>query len=363
MMMVPGPVGCRPNVLEALAAQPLHPTDPRYVEVFRRVFKGMRGVFGAPKGQPVIFNGGGLLAMEAACASLLEPDDEVLVVDNGFFGEIFIQIIKCHAKRVTVLITSFGDRVPTDKVEAELRKGRFKALAFNHVETSSGVKAQIEELAAVAQAHGALTLVDGVSAVGGEVVEQRAWGVDVYCASTQKALAAPPGLALLMLGSRALEILENRKTLIKGFYLDLRKWVDSMRSYEEGGPPRLVSTPSTNLVMALATSLDDIVTEGISNRIQRHHRIADVMRSGLVAHGFTLVPKHSSFFANTVTAAYTPEGAPASNLVKQMAQQGVLIAPGIGEYRDQLVRIGHMGGVTLEDVKTTLQAIGQTITH
>jgi alanine-glyoxylate transaminase/serine-glyoxylate transaminase/serine-pyruvate transaminase len=323
----------------------------------------MRHVFGASKGQPVLFNGGGLLALEAACASLLEPDDEVLVINNGFFGEMFLEIIRCHAKRVTVLITAFGDRVPTAEVEAELRKGRFKALAFTHVETSSGVKAQIEELAAAAQAHGALTLVDGVSAVGGEAVEQEAWGVDVYCASTQKALAAPPGLALLMLGSQALEVLENRKPPIKGFYLDLRKWIDSMRSYEEGGRPRLVSTPSTNLVMALATALDDILAEGIGKRIERHSAIAEAMRVGILALGLSLVPKQSSFFANTVTAAYLPPKVQASRVVKQMAQQGVLIAPGIGEYREQLVRVGHMGSVTMEDTVTTLHAVRQALTH
>ncbi len=359
--MVPGPVCCSSSVLQALANQPLHPMDPQYVEVFQRVFKGMRKVFGAPNGQPVLLNGGGLLALESACASLLEPNDEVLVVDNGFFGKMFTQIIKCHVRHVTVLTAPLGERVTTEKVEEKLGKGRFRVLAFSHVETSSSVKAQIKELAATAQAHGALTIVDGVSAVGGETVEQEAWGVDLYCASTQKALAAPPGLTLLMLGPQALEALENRKTPVNGFYLDLRKWVDSMRSYEEGGPPRLVSTPSTNLVMALATALNDITTEGISNRVQRHRKIAEAMRSGLVAHGLALVPKHSSFFANTVTAAYAPERTQATHLVKQIAQQGVLIAPGIGEYRNQLVRIGHMGGVTMEDVKTTLSAVGQAI--
>jgi alanine-glyoxylate transaminase/serine-glyoxylate transaminase/serine-pyruvate transaminase len=336
--------------------------DPRYIEIFQRVFKGMRSVFGAPGGQPVLFNGGGLLALEAACASLLEPDDEVLVVDNGFFGEMFTQIIKCHVTRVKVLSASLGDQITTRQVEEELKKERFRVLAFSHVETSTGVRAQIKELAETAQAHGALTMVDGVSAVGGELVEQEALGVDVYCASTQKALAAPPGLALLMLGSRAVDTLERRKTPIKGFYLDLSKWVDSMRSYEDGGPPRLVSTPSTNLVQAFVCALEDIMEERVVDRVKRHATIAETMRAGLGLLGYPLVPKHPRYFANTVTAAFVPSGIQASQLVREVARLGVLVAPGIGSDRDQLIRIGHMGGVTLEDVETTLAALRQATT-
>ena len=361
-MMVPGPVACHPEVLKALAAQPLHPHDLDFVKMFRRVLQGLREVFRAPNGQPILFNGGGLLAMEVACANFIEPKDHILIINNGFFGEELIRVTKCYSRNVETLTVPLGDRVPLKEVQARLYSEEFQVLAVSHIDTGSGVKAQLRQLVQSAQRTDTLTIVDTVSSVGGEYLEQSRWGIDVCFASTQKAIAGPPGIALLMLSEKAMRRLDARKEPISSIYMNLKQWITSMQSYELEEVPRLVSTPASNLVAALDVALHLIQQEGLQQRIQRHQQNAQELRDGIISLGLTLVPKHPDYFSNTITTVFSPEHIAATKIAKQMLNQGVLIAPGLGQFRESLFRIGHMGNVTPADISITLAVLQQTLT-
>ncbi len=360
-MMVPGPVDCPTEVLKALSEQPLYPHNPQFIASFRRVLQGLRRVFGAPDGQPVLMNGGGLLAMEVACANFMEPDTHVVILNSGFFGDQLLRVAKCYSKNITVLEAQFGERVALDRVRKHLDSSECHVLAVSHIDTESGVKADLKNLAAIAQENGVLTIVDAVASVGGERIEQTQWGVDVCFASTQKALACPPGLALLMLSPRALQHLEDRKAPPSMVYQNLQLWIDSMQSYEADGVPRLVSTQATNLIAALDVALELIRKEGLEKRIQRHEQIAQHIRDGVTNLGLELVPKHPEYYANTVTTMFSPEKILASSVVEQMLKNNVRIAMGLGPRREELLRIGHMGITTLTDATTTLAALKQAL--
>lgn len=359
-MMVPGPVDCPAEVLKALSEQPLYPRNPQFIAIFQRVLQGLREVFGASDGQPVLMNGGGLLAMEVACANFMEPDTHVVILNSGFFGDQLLRVAKCYSNNVTMLEAQFGERVALDKVRKHLDSSECQVLAVSHVDTESGVKADLQALSKIAQEKGALTIVDAVASVGGEHIKQTDWGVDVCFASTQKALACPPGLALLMLGPRALQRLNSRMTPPAMVYQNLQLWIDSMQSYEEENP-RLVSTQATNLIAALDVALKLIKQEGLEQRIQRHEQIAAHIREGVTALGLELVPKLSEYYANTVTTMYSPDKILASSIVEQMLKNDVRIATGLGPHREELLRIGHMGITTLTDATTTLAALKRVL--
>ena len=359
-MMVPGPVDCPPEVLKALSGQPLYPHNPQFIASFQRVLRGLHDVFGAPDGQPVLMNGSGLLAMEVACANFLDPDTHVVILNSGFFGDQLLRVAKCYSNNVTMLEAQFGERVAHDRVRRHLDSSECHVLAVSHVDTESGVKADLKALAEIAQEKGALTIVDAVASVGGEHMRQTEWGVDVCFASTQKALACPPGLALLMLGPRALQRLNSRTAPPAMVYQNLQLWIDSMKSYEEE-TPRLVSTQATNLIAALDVTLKLIEQEGLEQRIQRHEQIAAHIREGVTALGLELVPKLSEYYANTVTTMYSPDKILASSVVEQMLKNNVRIATGLGPRREELLRIGHMGITTLKDAKTTLAVLKRVL--
>ncbi|MFX0078937.1 MAG: pyridoxal-phosphate-dependent aminotransferase family protein [Candidatus Hermodarchaeota archaeon] len=361
LMMVPGPVDCSSKVLKALSEQPLYPRNPQFIASFRRVLQGLREVFGASDGQPVLMNGSGLLAMEMACANFMEQDTHVVILNSGFFGDQLLRVAKCYSKNITVLEAQFGERVALDRVRKHLDSSECQVLAVSHIDTESSVKADLKDLATIAQEKGVLTIVDAVASVGGEWIEQTRWGVDVCFASTQKALACPPGLALLMLSPRALQHLKNRKTPPSTVYQNLKLWIDSMQSYETNGVPRLVSTQATNLIAALDVALELIRKEGLEQRIQRHEQIAQCIREGVTEMGLELVPKRPEYYANTVTTMYSPNQLLASSVIEQMLKNNVRIAPGLGPRREELLRIGHMGITTLTDATTTLVALKRVL--
>ncbi len=180
-------------------------------------------------------------------------------------------------------------------------------------------------------------------------------------ASTQKALACPPGLALLMLSPRALQHLDDRTTPPSMVYQNLQLWIDSMQSYETNSVPRLVSTQATNLIAALDVALELIRKEGLEQRIQRHEQVAQHIREGVTKMGLELVPKYPEYYANTVTTTYSPNQLHASSIVEQMLKHGVRIATGLGPRLEELLRIGHMGITTLEDAKATLTVLERVL--
>jgi alanine-glyoxylate transaminase/serine-glyoxylate transaminase/serine-pyruvate transaminase len=129
-------------------------------------------------------------------------------------------------------------------------------------------RAPVEEVARIAREHGALTVVDGVCAVGGEELRQDAWDIDVCLTASQKALGAPPGLALVMAGPRALAARRAKKVPVASLYLDMHEWLPIMEAYERG-TPQYFATPPVNLILALDVSLTQLLAEGVAPRVAR----------------------------------------------------------------------------------------------
>ena len=198
LLMIPGPIELEPEVLRAAGRATLGHMDPEFARAFGRALGRTREVFGAPGGQPFVIAGSGTLAMELGAANLVEPGDRAVVVNTGFFSDRMGAILERLGAEVTHVRAPLGGAPEAAEIERALAAGPSKVLAVTHVDTSTGVRADVEGLARLATAHGALSLVDGVCATGGERFDQDAWGVDVCLTASQKALGVPPGLALVI---------------------------------------------------------------------------------------------------------------------------------------------------------------------
>ena len=206
LLMIPGPIEFEPAVLAAMGAPTTSHLAPEFVEAFGQALGKMRQVFLCPDGQPIVLAGTGTLAMDSAGANLVEPGDRVLVFNTGYFGDRFGALLERYGAALTHLRAAPGDRPTLDEVEHALRQGGYKLVTITHVDTSTGVLADVKELAELAGKYGALSVVDGVCSVAGEELAMSDWGVDVAFTASQKAIGVPPGLALLMVGPRAMEV-------------------------------------------------------------------------------------------------------------------------------------------------------------
>lgn len=357
LLMIPGPVEFEPAVLAAMGEPTTSHLAPDFVEAFGQALQDMHTVFESPSGQPLVLAGSGTLAMDCAGANLIEQGDKALVVDTGYFSERFAAILQRYGAQVTRISTSPGNRPSLERVKAALEANTFKLLTITHVDTSTGVIAEVEQIAALGRKYGVLVVVDGVCSVAGEALNMDAWGVDLALTASQKAIGVPPGLALLMIGPRALETFQKRSTPVLNYYADWTNWLPIMQAYE-ARKTSYFGTPPVNLIFALSTSLKQILTEGIPQRVTRHIAISQVCKAGINALGLSQVPLRPDFAAHTLTAPRYPIGVNGPDFLAQVLQSGVTLAGGLlPAIRSEYFRIGHMGAVTPSDILATISAI------
>lgn len=361
LLMIPGPIEFEPDVLSALGEPTTSHLAPDFMEAFGHTLEQMRQVFASPSGQPLVLAGSGTLAMDCAGANLIEPGDKALVVNTGYFSERFATILERYGARVTSVTSPPGGCPEREEIRSALEAGPFKLITITHVDTSTGVRADVRGIAELGKDYDALVIVDGVCSVAGEELEMDAWGVDLTLTASQKALGVPPGLALLMIGPRALEAFHKRTTPVLNYYADWTSWLPIMQAYE-ARKPAYFGTPPVNLIFALNVSLNHILAEGMPKRVARHVAISEACKAGITALGLGQVPLEPWFAAHTLTAPRYPKGVNGAEFLRRVLQAGVTLAGGLHPaIRSEYFRIGHMGAVTLSDVLVTLSAIEKAL--
>jgi alanine-glyoxylate transaminase/serine-glyoxylate transaminase/serine-pyruvate transaminase len=346
-----------PSVMAAMGEPTTSHLAPSFIEAFGQALQDLRKVFDSPSGQPLVLAGSGTLAMDTAGANLVEPGDKALVVDTGYFSERFKLILERYGAQVTRISASPGGRPSLEEVRSALESDTYKLMTITHVDTSTAVIAEVKELAALGRQYGILVVVDGVCSVAGEELHMDQWGVDLALTASQKAIGVPPGLALLMIGSRALDTFQKRSTQVLNYYADWTNWLPIMQAYE-GRKTSYFGTPPVNLIFALNISLKQILAEGMPARYARHVAISQACKAGIQALGLSQIPFHPEYAAHTLTAPRYPIGVNGPELLGKVLQAGVTLAGGLlPAIHSEYFRIGHMGAVTLGDIVATLGAI------
>src|SRR5262249_10600745 len=229
--------------------------------------------FGATDGALTLaISGTGTSGMEAAVANLTKPGTRALVVVTGYFGDRLAQMLERYGAAVSRVQVEWGRAFDPAQVEREMTEPA-DIVAMVHGETSTGVVNPVKEIAAIAQARGALTIVDAVTTLGGAPLKTGEWGIDACYSCTQKGLGAPSGLAPITFSSRALE----RRVGSRSFYLDISLLEDFWlrRKYHH--------TISAPLVYALHEALTVVEEEGLDARWARHQRHHLALVAGLEA--------------------------------------------------------------------------------
>ena len=355
--MIPGPVEFDPAVMAALGEPTTSHFSPEFIEVFGQALDRMCDVFLCPEGHPFVVAGSGTLAMDMAGANLIEPGDRALVVNTGYFSDRSGEILERYGAEVTHVRAPIGGRPALADVEDALKGSRFGLMTVTHVDTSTGVVADVEGLTALALQYETLIAVDGVCSVAGEELRMAEWGVDIAVTASQKAISVPPGLALLVAGPRAMEAFRRRKTPVGNYYADWANWLPVMEAYQ-ARTPGYFGTPPVNLIYALNVSLGQILDEGMEARFKRHRAIGRACRRAMEALGLGQVPIKPEYAANTMTAPRYPAGVTEAMLLPRVMDAGAILAAGLHPaIKAEYFRIGHMGPTELGDLLATVGAV------
>jgi alanine-glyoxylate transaminase/serine-glyoxylate transaminase/serine-pyruvate transaminase len=339
ILLGPGPSMVAPRVLHALSYPVIGHLDPEFLNLMKEVQELLRFAFQTENELTVPVSGTGSAGMEAALCNFIEPGDNVLVAVMGYFGERMVEMAGRYRAQVDRIDRPWGEAFDPDEIKTALSQKKYKLLALVHAETSTGVlQSGIAEIAAAAHANGALLVLDTVTSLGGLPVEIDAWEVDVAFSGTQKSMSAPPGLAPLTVSPRARQVLRNRSTPVRNWYLDLsllENYWGNERTYHHTAP--------INANYALREALRMVAEEGLEERFARHRANAEVLWAGLEDLDISLfVPEE--YRLTTLTTAIIPPGVDGLAVRKQLLNDYNLeIAGGFGPLAGQIWRIGLMG--------------------
>lgn len=341
-LFTPGPVEV-PEDLARAADSVIHHRSALFRRQFARVREGLKRLF-RTEGEVAVLAASGTGAMEAAAANLISPGDRVLVVRSGKFGGRWAELCRTYGARVEHLDVPPGAVVDPDQLEPRVDEMNPSVVFLVHSETSTGALNDVE---AVARAVGgrATLAVDVVSSLGVHAFEMDRWGVGVAVAASQKGLGLPPGLGFVAVGSGALRLVEASSS--PRYYFDLRRYLAA------GADNQTPFTAPVTQIGALAAALRRLGS--VEESIARHTRVAEAVRAGLKALGFEILPEVPS---NAVTVVRGPAGLDASKLVRVLEEEfNLRIAQGQGELQGRVLRFGHLGWISDEDVIDLFEAL------
>ena len=350
-LMVPGPTIVDSRVRNAMSNNQMGHLSEEFTEDFVELLELSKKLFATKNASPFVITGSGTIAMEATVLSLLEQNNTGLILDTGYFAQRFGQMLDCYSIKSNVIPFDFGSHADPDVLKSELNKNNYDAVFITHVDTSSTVMNNISDLVQVVKDSGSLAIVDSVCGVGGCELYFDKLGADVVLTTSQKAIGSVPGAGLMMLSQNAIEILENRKSIIPSYYLNLKKWKVHMDN-----PKTYVATPAIQVMVALKTALEMIMEEGLENRWNRHKKVANAVHAGIESLGLDFVAEEN-YRAYTVTGFHVPKGKAISIQSELKSRFNVEVASGFGDMKNNAIRVGHMANIGHNEVGRFLNGL------
>lgn len=352
-IMTAGPTQVKENVRMARSIETTNPDlDPAFFDFYKETCDILQELLHS-SGPAYILSGEGILGLEAACASLTEPGDRVLVLDNGIFGKGFADFVNIYGGEPVLFTSDYQKPIDAGELKAFLDKDSdFKYATVVHCDTPSGVINDVSKICPLLAEYGILSVVDSVAGMFGEYVNVDESKIDILCGGSQKALSAPAGLTMLWVSEKALATMENRKTPIASFYANILTF---KTYYEDQWFPY---TMPISDIHGLRAAVDNVKAE--PDIIDRHAKIAAATRAAVEKAGLKLYLKAG--FSNTVTVIEVPEGVTDAQILSTLRDKyGILISGCFDVLAGKVVRIGHMGeNARVEEMVATLDALDKT---
>ncbi len=339
VLMGPGPSDAHPRVLKAMSTPLIGHLDPQFLEVMDDIKVMTQKTFQTKNHLTFVVSAPGSAGMETCLVNLLEPGDEALICVNGVFGNRMSDIVeRCGAKLVRI-DAPWGEAIHPDQVKEALKTCKPKIVAIVHAETSTGVLQPLEEISKLTHNAGALFVVDAVTSYCGTELKVDDWGIDAIYTGSQKCLSAPPGLSPVSFSERAVAALDNRKTKVQSWFLDLTMvknyWAGAKRAYHHTGP--------VSAMFALREALRLVLEEGLENRFARHSATHELLKEGLEPLGFEFLVKEG-YRLPMLNAVKLPEGLDdVATRSRLLNEYNIEVGGGLGDFAGKIWRIGLMG--------------------
>lgn len=345
-IFTPGPVKMSKEILEIGSKQTPYFRNKEFSEIVLSCEKSLLEFLNAPQGSRVVFlTASGTAGMESAVINLLDENDNALVINGGGFGQRFVDICKIHNIKHTAFKV---EKSNLSDIENRALKDRFTSLIVNAHETSIGLLYDLDALGKFAKERNLFFIVDAISMFVTDPIDMLNQNIDTVIISSQKGLALPPGLTMVVLSPKAQKRIKN----IDNLYFNYNHY---LKDGERGQTPY---TPAVTIMLQLEARLNQIKKDGgIKTTIDKAQNIADYFRDRIKD---LPLKYYTNFMPNAMTALSPTDGSTATEIVNYLLDKHkVMICPNGGELKDVIFRVGHMGDMTIEYIDVLVDALNK----
>lgn len=341
-----GPVMSSDEVLKIGGEQTPYFRNDEFSQIMFENEKLMKEfVYAEDKSRVVFITGSGTAAMEATVMNIFNEDDRVLIVNGGGFGQRFVDLCQLHDISYDEIKLDFGCDITKEILDSYSDKG-YTGFLVNICETSSGVYYNLDLISEFCKKNNIFLVVDAISSFLANPLNMTKQKIDVVITGSQKALACPPGISIIVLSENALKRVENNKC--KCMYFDLQ---DALKNGERGQTP---FTPAVSILLQINARLKEIKNQGgVESEIKRISALASDFRNRISDLPFEIKTQSLS---NSVTAVFCSSGSAKEIVDTLKFDYDIWINPNGGEVGEKMFRVGHIGDLTIEDNDKLIEA-------
>ncbi|MBI4402250.1 MAG: alanine--glyoxylate aminotransferase family protein [Nitrospirae bacterium] len=356
ILLNPGPVNVSERVRKALHRPDICHREPEFAALLQGIRQKLLKAFvpGAESEYTaVVLTGSGTAAVEAAVLSSMPVGKRALVINNGVYGERISSIVGVHRLGVSEFKLDWGTRPDPEKLRLALRQHpEVHVVAMVHHETSTGLINPVKEIAEVVDSLNRVFIVDSVSGLAGEALDITGLHLYMVAGTAGKCIQGFPGASFVLVRKGFMERMKSYPK--RSWYLHLPHY------YEDEEKGSIPFTPAVQVYYAFDEALNELLEEGVANRIQRCKKASAFIRRRMSALGLkpVLPPE---FQSNTITSYYLPPGLTYQTLHDRLKEQGYVIYAGQGQLESKIFRIANMGALTDQDIEGFLAAFQRVL--
>ena len=339
LLMGPGPSCVSKSVYNALAKPTLGHLDPTFISLMDKIKEYLKEIIGTENELTIPISGTGSAGMETCFVNLIEPEDKVLILINGVFGNRMEDIANRLGANVDSIKCKWGNPIELDLLNNCLLKNKYDIVAVVHAETSTGVCNPVEKIGRLVRDNGALFIVDCVTSLGGMDVKMDLWNIDALYSGTQKCLSCPPGLSPVSFSNNAIKKLNKRKSKVPNWYLDL----SMLNNYWSGINRVYHHTAPINMLYGLYQACFNINFEGLGNVIKRHLDMHNFLVNECSKIGLNLLVNKKDRLP-MLNSIIIPDGVNDIEFrLRLLNEYNIEIGGGLGNLQGKIWRVGLMG--------------------
>lgn len=353
LLMTPGPVKIAKSVLHSIASHSLHHRDAEFTNILKALFKNLQYIFKTT--EPVlILNSSGSGAMEAALVNSLSPNDEVLIIVAGKFGQRWADIALAYNIKVHIFEVKWGHSINLELLEKKINSlPKLSALCMQACETSTASNLPVKKISDLLQRSSpkSLLIVDAITALGAINIEQDAWKIDILIGGSQKALAGPAGLAFISFSKKAMKAYPLSQC--PKYYWDIKPQLESYKKNQT------TFSSAVHLILALKTATDPLQGPGLQVQIDKVYRLSQLSTQAL---NILQLKAFSSSPSPSLTAFYSPNNICPSEWIEEIrTKYNISLVGGQDQLKGKIIRIGHMGNISPSDLHKTFNALAESL--